>query len=333
MKKKSAGKQPSSIRNYYMLILLVVLCVAFSALSSNFLTVANWSNLLIVQATTGAMALGAIFVLILGEFDVSLGYMISFCMMTGAVLSEKGISGVGTILIMVATGAVCGLLSGLLTVKVKISSFISTLGVGILLFGLNLAISNGEVHSSNIPAIMTAIGQKKLLGIGLCFWILLLFCAVIYILLNHTTFGRNLYAVGGSEKIAFLAGVKTDRIRILAFVLSGAFTGLASVFQLGQAGAANPSSGPNLLMPTYAIVFLSATAFTPGVYNVPGLLLSIVLLGVGINGLNLIGAPSWAEFVYNGGVLIIAVFLSQLDRYKKKPRKTQLDPSALRSEA
>ena len=218
-----------------MLILLVVLCVAFSALSSNFLTVTNWSNLLIVQATTGAMALGAIFVLILGEFDVSLGYMISFCMMTGAVLSEKGVSGVGTILIMVATGAVCGLLSGLLTVKVKISSFISTLGVGILLFGLNLAISNGEVHSSNIPAIMTAIGQKKLLGIGLCFWILLLFCAVIYILLNHTTFGRNLYAVGGSEKIAFLAGIKTDRIRILAFVLSGAFTGLASVFQLGQA--------------------------------------------------------------------------------------------------
>ncbi len=144
---------------------------------------------------------------------------------------------------------------------------------------------------------------------------LLVLCAVIYLLLNHTVIGRNLYAVGGSEKISFLAGVKTNRIRILAFVLSGAFTGVGAVFQLGQAGAANPSSGPNLLMPTYAIVFLSATAFQVGTYNVPGLLLSIIILGVGINGLNLMGAPSWVEFVYNGGVLVLAVFLSQLDRY------------------
>lgn len=320
---KNGGKLHSrfQIKNYYMLILLVALCAVFGLVSSSFFTVANWSNLLIVQATTGAMALGALFVLILGEFDVSLGYMISFCMMVGAVLSEKGLSGILVLLIMVAVGAVCGLASGLLTVKMKISSFIATLGVGILLFGLNLAISNGEVHSSGIPDILTTIGQKKLLGIGICFWILLFFCAVIYILLNHTTFGRNLYAVGGSQKISFLAGVKTNRIRILAFVFSGAFTGLAAVFQLGQAGAANPSSGPNLLMPTYAIVFLSATAFKNGTYNVLGLLLSIIMLGVGINGLNLIGAPSWAEFVYNGGVLVLAVFLSQLDKYKKSHRK------------
>ena len=324
MKNDAGAKRKIQLKSYYMLILLILLCITFSMLSSSFLTVTNWSNLLIVQATTGAMALGAIFVLILGEFDVSLGYMISFCMMTGAVLSENGCNGVLTILIMIAVGAAWGFISGLLTVKMKISSFISTLGVGILLFGLNLAISNGEVHSSGIPTIMTAIGQRKVFGIGLCFWILLLFCAVVYIMLNHTTFGRSLYAVGGSEKIAFLAGIRTDRVRILAFVLSGAFTGLASVFQLGQAGAANPSSGPNLLMPTYAIVFLSATAFKPGTYNVLGLLLSIIMLGVGINGLNLIGAASWAEFVYHGGVLIVAVFLSQIDRYKKQPRKTNL---------
>lgn len=196
------------IKNYYMLILLIALCIAFGIASPNFFTVSNWSNLLIVQATTGAMALGALFVLILGEFDVSLGYLISFCMMTGAVLSEKGLSGILVLVIMVAVGAVCGLASGLLTVKMKISSFIATLGVGILLFGLNLAISNGEVHSSGIPTLLTTIGQKKFLGIGICFWILLFFCAVIYILLNYTTFGRHLYAVGGSQKISFFGRCK-----------------------------------------------------------------------------------------------------------------------------
>lgn len=305
------------LKNYYIVILLVVLCVIFGLASSNFFTVSNWSNLLIVQATTGVMALGAIFVLILGEFDVSLGYLISFCMMIGAVLAEKGLNGWLVLIIMIAVGGLCGLASGLLTVKAKVSSFIATLGMGMLLYGLNMAVSNGEVHSGSVPALLITIGQKKLFGIGICFWILLILCAVIYILLNHTVVGRNLYAVGGSEKISFLAGVKTDRIRILAFVLSGAFTGVGAVFQLGQAGAANPSSGPNLLMPTYAIVFLSATAFVVGTYNVLGLVLSIVILGVGINGLNLCGAPSWVEFVYNGGVLVAAVFLSQFDRYTR----------------
>lgn len=310
-------KQQSNfqLKNYYIFMLLIVLCAGFGLVSPQFFTVSNWSNLLLVQATTGVMALGAIFVLILGEFDVSLGYLISFCMMTGAVLAERGASGVVVLIVMVAVGALCGLASGLLTVKAKVSSFIATLGMGILLYGLNLAISNGEVHSGSVPELLTTIGQAKWGGIGICFWVLLVLCAVIYLLLNHTVIGRNLYAVGGSEKISFLAGVKTNRIRILAFVLSGAFTGVGAVFQLGQAGAANPSSGPNLLMPTYAIVFLSATAFQVGTYNVPGLLLSIIILGVGINGLNLMGAPSWVEFVYNGGVLVLAVFLSQLDRY------------------
>ena len=320
------GHTKINIKNYYTVMILIALCILFGIMSPSFMTMYNWSNLLIVQATTGAMALGAIFVLILGEFDVSLGYMISFCMMAGAVLGEKGCPGVVVIIVMVGIGALCGLASGLLTVKAGISSFIATLGVGMLLFGLTLAVSNGEVHSGGVPSLVLALGQKKLLGIGICFWILLLLCVVIYILLNHTVFGREVYAVGGSEKISFLAGVRTDRVRIISFILSGMFTGIAAVFQLGQAGAANPSSGPNLLMPAYAIVFLSATAFTVGTYNVLGLLISVILLGVGFNGLNLLGAPSWVEFVYNGGILVVAVFLSQTEgkaNLTKKRNQTQ----------
>ncbi|MDO4269453.1 MAG: ABC transporter permease [Eubacteriales bacterium] len=309
-------RAPIQWKNYYMVFLLAALCVIFSMASPQFLTVNNWSNLLITQVTTGTMALGAISVLILGEFDVSLGYMISFCMMLGAVLSERGLPGPAVMLAMVGAGAFFGLMSGLFTVKMNISSFIATLGVGILLFGLNLAISNGEVHSSGIPKMLLTLGQGKLFKVGYCVWVLIALCLLMHFFLNHTTLGRGLYAVGGSEKVAFLAGLSTGRIRILAFVLAGAFTGLAAVFQLGQAGAANPSSGPNLLMPTYAIVFLGATAFQTGVYNVRGLALAIILLGVGSNGINLIGAPSWAEFIYNGGVLVLAIFIAQREIYR-----------------
>ncbi|WP_066685731.1 ABC transporter permease [Christensenella intestinihominis] len=307
--KGHAASGRGSVKNYYMLIVFAALVVIFSIASPTFLTGQNWSNLLIVQVTTGCMALGAMSILILGEFDLSLGYMVSFCMMLGAILSENGANAFVVIAAMVLAGAAFGLVSGVLTVKFKVNSFISTLGVGMLMNGLTQAISNGEVHSSGIPDFITEMGQGKFLGIGYSFWILIGLAVVMYFVLNHTTFGRSLYAVGGSQKVAFMAGINTDKVRILAFVLSAAFTGLAAVFQLGQSGAANPSFGFSLLMPAYAIVFLAATSFSLGTYNVPGLLLAIVLLGVGTNGIQMIGAPSWAEFVYNGGILIVAIFL------------------------
>ncbi len=171
-------KQQSNfqLKNYYIFMLLIVLCAGFGLVSPQFFTVSNWSNLLLVQATTGVMALGAIFVLILGEFDVSLGYLISFCMMTGAVLAERGASGVVVLIVMVAVGALCGLASGLLTVKAKVSSFIATLGMGILLYGLNLAISNGEVHSGSVPGLLPRSGRQNGAAsefVSGCYW----FCA------------------------------------------------------------------------------------------------------------------------------------------------------------
>ncbi|HWQ74378.1 MAG TPA: ABC transporter permease [Syntrophomonas sp.] len=272
--------------------------------------------MIIVRVTTGCMALGAISVLILGEFDLSLGYLISFCMMLGAVLSGSGANALTVIVTMIASGAFFGLLSGLLTIKLQISSFISTLGIGMLLFGLTLAISSGEVKSAGIPQSILTIGQGKFLQVGYSVWILMILGFLMHIFLNYTVLGRQLYAVGGSQKVSYLAGVKTDMVRIMGFVLAGTFTGLGAIFQLGQSGAANPSFGPSLLLPAYAIVFLGATAFHVGIYNIKGLMLAIILLGVGVNGINMLGAPTWAEHVYNGGVLILAIYLA--NRNKKK---------------
>ncbi|HML36789.1 MAG TPA: ABC transporter permease [Bacillota bacterium] len=302
-----------SNKNYRLIYIIIVLAVLFSLNSNKFLSVNNLSNMLLSQVTVSCIAIGALIILIIGEFDLSLGYMIGFVMMLGAYLFDKNVNVVIVIIAMVCSGSLAGLVSGILTVKFHVSSFISTLAVGITLSGLTIGLSNGAVLSNNISPLFIELGQSKIFGVGWCVWIFILICAIMYFCLEFTSFGRSLYAIGGSQKVSFMAGIKTDMIRILAFVLSGTFTSIAAIFQLGQSGAAFPSFGLSLLMPAYAIAFLSVTTYRPGFYNVVGLMLSVIVLGIGVNGLSILGAPFWAEHIYNGAVLLFAVLTAAAD--------------------
>jgi ribose transport system permease protein len=289
------------------LALLLLLIVAFSILSPQFLTNRNWQNLLVVQSVVTCVCFAATMPLIVGEFDLSLGSMIGFLAMLGAYLGGEGLTAETVIPAMLIAGVLVGLINGVLTVKLHISSFIATLGTGIVLSGVTLGISNGQVLFSGIPKLITTIGQGRWLGLSVSVWLTLILALIMFFVLEHTPFGRRLYAIGGSERVAFLAGVPTARMKITAFAVAGVLVGVGAVFALGQTGAGNPSFGPELLLPAYAAAFLSVTTYRPGYYNVPGIVVAIILLAVGFNGLNLLGAPFWAQPIFNGAVLLVAV--------------------------
>lgn len=293
--------------------LLLALIAVFSILSPQFLTSRNWQNLLVVQSVVTSLCLAATLPLIVGEFDLSLGAMIGFLAMLGAYLGGQGFQAGPVIAAMLLAGVLIGLINGLLTVKLHISSFIATLGSGIILSGVTLGISNGQVLFSGIPKLITTIGQGRWLGLGVSVWLTLGLALVMFLVLEHTPFGRRLYAIGGSERVTFLAGIATGRMKIAAFSIAGFLVGVGSVFALGQTGAGNPSFGPELLLPAYAAAFLSVTTYRPGYYNVPGIIVAIVLLAVGFNGLNLLGAPFWAQPIFNGAVLLIAVVTARAE--------------------
>ena len=301
-------------KNYTLVYILILFAVIFSNLGSGFFTPANLNSILISQVTVGFMAIGAMLILIVSEFDLSLGYMIGFLMVLGAFLSEKGAPVAVVIPVMLAVGGGIGLVSGVLTVKFNISSFISTLAVGIALQGAALGITGGKVLSKGIPSFIITLGQGKALGLGICVWLFLAVLGAMFLVMEYTRQGRFFYAVGGSARVAYMAGVKTGAVKISAFALAGVFTGAAAVVQLGQSGSAFPSFGSSLLMPAYAIAFLSAAAFKAGKYNVAGLVLAVVVLGIGSNGLNIAGAPWWSENLYNGLILIFAILLSNFER-------------------
>jgi ribose transport system permease protein len=296
---------------YATLILLAILVVAFSIASDNFLTARNWQSLLVTQAVTGMVALAAILPLVAGEFDLSLGYATGFVTMLGAYLAGKGEAMLFVLLAMLAAGVLIGVINGILTVGFKVSSFIATLGVGILLSGGTLGLSDGEVLFSNIPKAFTDLGSGTFLSIGTPVWLVLVIAIILLVVLEHTPAGRWLYATGGSERVAYLAGVRTGTLKIAAFALAGLLVAIAAVFQLSLNGSANPGFGSELLLPAYAAAFLGVTTYRPGYYNVPGTIVAIVLLAVGFNGLNLLGAAFWVQPIFNGSVLLLAVITAR----------------------
>jgi ribose transport system permease protein len=301
------------LTRYATVLILLALMVAFSFFSRQFLTSLNLKNLLVVQVTVCCMAFAAILPLIVGEFDLSLGYSLGFLMMLGALLGGQGFGAGVVIPAMLLGGASVGVLNGFLRIQFQISSFIATLGVGILLSGATQGMSGGSVLYAGIPPMVTAMGQSEFLGLGVTVWLTLILALVLVFVLEHTPFGRQLYAIGGSERVAFLAGIRVDLYRVLAFAGAGLLVGIASVFELGQSGGANPLFGPELLLPAYAAAFLGVTTYRPGYFNVPGALVAIVLLAVGFNGLNLLGAPYWLQPIFNGIVLIVAVITAKAE--------------------
>jgi ribose transport system permease protein len=314
----SANVFGNILRNYGTLILLGVLIVVFTIATPSFLTASNWANILIVQVVIACMAMGATLVMISGEFDLSLGYQLGFTVMLGGYLSQYEIPAAVVVIAMLLAGTLIGIFNAILTVFFKISSFIATLGVGILLSGLTLGLSGGQVLYSGIPKFITTIGQSTLIGIGVSVWLVIILGIIMFYVLEYTPFGRQLYALGGGERVAFLAGIRTQFMKVVVFALCGLLVGIGSLFQLGQSGAANPGFGPELLLPVYASVFLGVTTFRPGYYNVVGTCVAIIVLAVGFNGLSLLGAPFWVQPVFNGVVLLIAVLSAKSETRKVK---------------
>ncbi len=294
-------------RRYTTLLIVILLMVVFSLLSPQFLTSLNLKNLLVVQVTVCCMTFAAILPLIVGEFDLSLGYALGFIMMLGAFLGQFGFTAITIVPAMLLAGICIGALNGYLRIAFNISSFIATLGVGIVLSGVTQGMSGGTVLYTGIPPILTAIGQREFLELGISVWMTIGLAIVLVFVLEHTPFGRQLYAIGGSERVAFLAGIPLNLYRVLAFAGAGLLVAVASLFELGQSGGANPLFGPELLLPAYAAAFLGVTTYRPGYFNIPGAVIAIVLLAVGFNGLNLLGAPYWLQPIFNGIVLILAV--------------------------
>jgi len=311
-------KVPASVRprqlleRFGALLVLVALIFFFSILlPATFPTYENLTTILTTQDVLAILAIGLLVPLAAGEFDLSIGFVLGFTGMEVAVLT--GVlhwHPVPAIVLTLATAVLIGLINGLLVVRVGINAFIATLGVGTVLSGLTIWMSNGTVVYQGIPDLLLAIGRTQLLLLPLPVFYMIIVIIVFSYIMGHTPFGRYIYAVGGGREVARLAGINTDLLTVLAFTVSGFMAGIAGVLETATVGAAHPDVGPQFLLPAFAAAFLGATTIQPGRFNVLGTVVALFLLAVGIAGFQQLGAPFWVSPVFNGTALLIAVGLA-----------------------
>ena len=311
-------------------ILIVVLMVVFSVwIPETFLTATTAQAIARNQSITIILALSLMASLCAGVFDLSIGQNLGL----GAVLCISLVSEYhwDTVPACVVTVLVCGAIGGinaLLVVGIGIDSFIATLGVGSVLLAAAAYLSDSQFVGPTPPQFQ-AFAEWQPFGIPVLIIYALALALVAWYVLEHTPVGRRLYATGASPDAARLAGIATRKYVAGALVLTGLGCGIAAILLSAAVGSVSSSVGSSYLLPPFAACFLAATQIKPGRYNVGGLLVAILLLGIGVKGLSLITGEVWIPDLFNGVALIVAVGLAVLlqrravNRSKRRAIKTE----------
>lgn len=310
LKKSSIGGQ------LFSLVLIVILFVIGT--KGSFLHPKNIQTIVGLAGIPIIIGLGLHQTIIIGGIDLSLEGIIAICGVIAGMLIKNKLTdisiGFAVIPIVILVGAFIGMINGLINTKLRIPSFISTLGMSWAFFGIAILISQGKsIPISDIRFQRIVNGQ--VIGIPNILLIAVIIFVILHIVQTKTPYGKHLYAIGGDEQLAKQAGVKVDRIKIITFMLAGVFYGLAALFLVTRLNSAAARVGNNLLFPTMTAVAVGGVALTGGIGGAKNVIVGAVIIAALNNGLVLMKVNPYIQDAVNGLVLIIAVALT-IDRKK-----------------
>ncbi len=293
-------------------VITVVIIAVFAMLSSNFLVLENLQDILRQSALPLIVAVGLTVPLIMGDFDLSIAAVAGFATTVVSVLvARDGMSLLLGIVLILGFGVVVGLFNGFLVSAVGLSALVVTIAVGSVLNGLEFAISGSEQISSGYPAGFVSFARSDIGPFPTLFVLAIVVAIAVWVLLERTATGRNIRAIGGNIDAVRVAGINVNRTRILGFVLCSGLAALAGILYAGQQSVAYPLTGLNVLLPSFAAVFIGAAAFKLGEFNVPGTVIGILIASIINNGLLLVDVASWAVYIFQGLILLIALLFAR----------------------
>jgi ribose transport system permease protein len=301
-----------SVRNMSAVYVLAALIALFALwVPDTFLTSTTLKTLLNDSAITAIVAVALVIPLAAGVFDLAIGAEVGVTAIFGAwLLTTGGMSVPVAIVLTLLAGGAIGLVSGLLITRVKIDSFIATLGVSSILAAGTTWISNGQ-QILGLDSSFASLTNNELFGITYPVYYMLVIAAVVWYLLEATPAGRRIYATGGNPESARLSGVRTRTVIVLSFILCGVIAAMAGTLISSNLSTGDPTVGPSYLLPAFSAAFLGSTQFRNGRFNVWGTVIAVYVLAVGVKGLQLAGAPVWIPDLFNGIALLLAVGLAR----------------------
>jgi len=284
-----------------------------------FLTVPNFLNILNQSSLTAIIAAGLTMTLVVGEFDLSIGYVASFAgLLVVGFIARDGLPVLIGIPLVLLIGATIGTVNGFLVTKVRINAVIATLGVGTALVGLGFAYSSFPI-ASGVPAEFVAIALgKPILGIPNPIFIMLVVLSILWVILNKTDLGQKMQAVGGNIEAARLSGIRVDRVKMFAFATAGVCAAITGTLLSSLLGSGTLAAADGYLLDAFAAVFLGSATLRDGEFHILGTLIGVLIIAVGFNGLSIFGAPTFFQPIFKGAILVLAVGLSTLARRYSK---------------
>lgn len=304
-----------SFQNISAIYIFIALFIIFSLwVPSTFLTSSTWRTLISEQSITCLASIGLVVPIAAGVIDLAIGSEVGIgAILVAWLLADRHASIPFAIVLTLASGVIMGVSIWFLVVRVRINSFIATLGISsVLLAGIEWI--SGEQQILNLPLSFQNIATDQFLGLTYPVYIMVAVALIVWYVLERTPAGRQVYATGGNIEAAGLTGIRTSRVILFATITCGVIAAGAGLLQSSQIATGDPTIGPPYLLPTITAVFLGSTQFRGGRCNVWGTVLGTYVIATGVKGLQLAGAPLWIPDLFDGVALLLAVGIAGYQR-------------------
>jgi erythritol transport system permease protein len=324
-------------------IALIVLIIIFAMLSDSFLSVNNMITMTKHVAYNAILALGMLFVILKGGIDLSIGSTVGLSgVIAGVLLQGLQIDSLDVVLYpqvwvvvlcSLTVGTLVGFINGVLVTRFSVAPFIATLGMLYVARGAALLISNGSTYPKlgGTPELgntgFALIGGGRILGVPTAIWIMIVFAIVAVFVLRKTPFGRWVYATGGNERAAELAGVPVRKVKLRVYMISGFCAATTGLIISSELTSAAPQLGESFELNAIAAVVIGGAALTGGRGNVRGVLVGAFVIGFLSDGLVIVGVSTFWQILIKGAVIILAVMLDQAQQRIKRSKNAALAAS------
>jgi ribose transport system permease protein len=306
------------LSRYGVILAMVATFVVFSLLRpDSFFTWFMIKAILRDCAPLLIAALGITFVLVMNDYDLSVGGLTALLSTTAVLLVSTEYVNLGTPVAVVATillGGALAFANGVLISYVKLPSFILTIAMGTVFTGLGLQLTGSASIYQGIPASYAAMASGRTLGLSNQVYVALIVLIIAHVFLRHTEAGRYMYAIGGNPEAARLSGVRVKLLKAAGFGIVGIAAAITALLLTSQANAANPNTGLGLLLPAYAAAFLGSSMFRFGTFTAVGTAIGALFLQIIGSGLTILNLSGPLIQIIQGGILAAAIFLSRFNR-------------------
>jgi ribose transport system permease protein len=308
---------------YGLVILALALILLFSLLlPDTFPTILNLRSIISDKAIIVFLSLGVMIPMSAGRIDLTVGYgIVLWHILAISLQTLYGFHWISAVLIVLMLGGIMGVLNGLLVEVAKIDSFIATLGTGTVLYAIALWHTGGRQIVGVLPKDFYALSTTMVFGLPITGYYVIAIALSMWVIYEYLPIGRYLYAIGASPKAAALNGIPVRKYVMASFVASGILTALAGVLLASKLRIGQASVGLEFLLPALVGAFLGSTTIKPGRVNVWGTMVGIIILAVGISGIQQFGGSFWVEPMFNGVTLIVAIGIAGYAQRRKGAAK------------